>query len=71
MASVGAERPTAMCIVTVSDGPADVRWALVAVNLDPAADPSRVRRSRRRTSAEVLAVVAQFLADAGLDDPSR
>jgi hypothetical protein len=60
-------RPAATCVVTVDDGPGGVRWALVAVNLDPASDPLAVTRSRLRSPTEVLTVVAQFLADAGLD----
>jgi hypothetical protein len=63
---MGTSRPAATCVVTVANGPDGVRWALVAVNLDTARDPSTVNRSRSRSPTEVLAVVAQFLADAGL-----
>lgn len=66
---MGDGLPAAMCVVTVEDGPDGQRWALVAVNPDPARDPSAVSRSKHRSSAEVLAVVARFLADAGLREP--
>jgi hypothetical protein len=63
---MGTSRPAAMCVVSVQDGPDGTRWALVAVNIDPASDPSTVSRRRSRSPTEVLAVVATFLADAGL-----
>jgi len=67
---VGTRRPSATCVVTVDDGPGGTRWAIVAVNLDPAGDPSDVDRSRLLSPVEVLTRVAQFLADAGLDAPT-
>jgi hypothetical protein len=63
---MGTSQPAAMCVVSVDNGPDGARWALVAVNLDPARDPSTVARRRSRSPSEVLAIVTQFLADAGL-----
>ena len=65
--AMGTSRPAAMCVITVGDGPGGVRWALVAVNSDLSRDPSTAMRTRLRSPTEVLAVVAQFLAEAGLD----
>jgi hypothetical protein len=58
-----------MCVVTVDDGPGQVRWGLVAVTLDSSQGAAPARRHRLRSTNEVLAVVAQFLLDAGLDEP--
>ncbi|MBI4943366.1 MAG: hypothetical protein HY830_21690 [Actinobacteria bacterium] len=65
-----SQRPSAVCVVTVDDGPGGMRWALVSVNPDPALDPVAVERSRHRDAAAVLAQVADFLAAAGLENDS-
>lgn len=57
----------AMCVITVDEGIAPGRRATVSINTDVSGARREIERSASGSAGAVLAIVARFLAEQGLD----